>query len=574
MDVTYKQLLERKNEYAESEATKIIFKQTADAIVKALKWHTDILIISDKDCDGITSAKIMSEFVEAVTDIKPTVVIGDRFEGKYGIPEVDKLPLQNHTCVICLDIGSTERESLEQIARITGEKPIVIDHHEITDDMKDYKSMLNFTGRVNAPDYCTAGLAKRLFDEIYKEREGKITDKYPQMKTTVDIIGCIGTIADCVSVNNPYDLNRDIILNGFEKIREGDPEKIEPALGVFLESIGAFEKSRITTEFIQYSVAPLFNACGRLEKGGSQFIFDTFNDYAYSVECKERIAHMIEVNDLRKDIKREILESDSIKKFKDHIINDGKKIAVYVNSDIPQGITGLVASSLVEELNVPAIVVTKDATGTYTASGRNCKGFPNLHTMCGRAVEETVSLGAEIAYAQKNGADEKVPKEFKESYEVEHPFRFGGHADALGFSCDEAYLDILQEVFEMCYADVVPEKVDKDFMRDLSGMNPNKLYALEPFGVDYPQPWAEVKVEVSGKKNLKGRDDWVSFKAGDLKCITFSCGSEIENGDEVMINGPLSIDEFAGKPESLKIQFNSVEKIRTKEKEETELEKG
>lgn len=575
--ISYDELAKQKVAGKESLKTEAIFDRTAHGIEKGLKFHSDILLITDKDADGITAGKEATELVEAMTGVRPTVIVGDRFNGKYGIPNVDMLPIKKGTAVICLDIGSTQRDALDAIEKITGEKPFVIDHHEIDDDMKDYPRLLNFTGMTDAPDYCTAGLVKRIFDVYYKENAGKITDKYPQMKDTVDVFACIGTIADCVSVNNPYDLNDKIIMDGFALLQRSAKElceSLEPSLGMFLEETGTFEKKFLTTEFFNYNVIPLLNACGRLEENGSEYVFKTFYDYAYDEKnATEHIQHMIEVNEQRKQIKQEVINSDEYKAFCQEIVSTGKNIAVYIDEDLPQGITGLIASDLTERLQVPAVVIARDASGDYVASGRNCDGYPNLFDLCKKGMIETVCLTSEIAFEEEresnfndNGATYKgtMPEEYTDKFVEKHPFHFGGHANALGFSCDPKYMEVLKESFEMVYEDVVAEKAEPVYV-DHKGLTVAKVMALEPYGVDFPVPQVCIEnVPIENPKILKKNEDWKSFSNNDLKYITFTCGSQIKDGDIATVIGTVGINEYRGKA-NLQVQFDEVETQRARE---------
>lgn len=560
--ISYEELLAQKVVGKETAFTKNAFEWVANKLEQLLATHEDILIISDKDTDGITSAKITGDTVEARTGIKPKVVIGDRFDGKYGIPEVNKLPLKEGTLVICLDIGSTERERLDEIKAITGEYPLVIDHHIIAKDMKDYPLLVNFTGRKDAPDYCTAGLAKRIFDVIYDRHKDEIDTNYPQMKMTLDLFGCIGTIGDYVSVNNPNDLNAQIIKDGF-KILDLPMSQIvrgiEPSFGRFLEQTGIFDKRFVTTGMIQYNVVPLLNACGRLEQGGSQYVFDTFYDYAYDREkAEEHIEHIVEVNEQRKAIKQEILNSEEYKDFKSDIVKNDKKIAVYVNDNIPQGIAGLIASDLTDTLGVPALVLAKDTNGNYVASGRNGEGFSSLFEFVDKAVDETVSIMVEIENEEKGEKKGTVTQEEKEAYKKQYIFAHGGHDDALGFTMHPVYLEVFKEALDMVYEDVEKPDITKTVL-DTKGMTVEKLYALEPFGVDFPQPKVEMSVKVQDPKMLKKNPNWIKFEADGIDFVTFSCGEQVEAGKDMVVSGSLGINEF--RKINLQVQFDEIHGI-------------
>lgn len=544
MKVTYGELLKRKQNYdansvarTNSEITKFAQMMQKD-IAKADK----VLILGDYDADGILSSTILSRAVSTFCDKEPDVVIGDRYKDGYGIGSLEDLPLEKGTLVICTDIGSTEREKIEEIFKITKVAPYIIDHHEIADDMDGYMKMLNFTGMENAPDYCATGLAERIYQGLYRtlaiENREKL-DALVEMGLeseyrSVQAFACIGTIADMVSVNNPYDANREIIKNGFEAIKQRNVP-LEDGLTRFLKDCcEVYNKKELTTETIQFSVSPLINAWGRMEEGGAQKVFDALN----SEDSLERISKLNELtkqNEKRKDAVKEIVESD---KFKDFLKVGGSQFNLYFEDDVKKGVAGLVATELRKSTGKPSLVFSYDKEkDLFTASGRNADGYPSLFE----------SL-------------EKFTK-----YES-----FGGHEDALGLSISNENIKEFAGYIYDTYKDVVPKTVEGETLKDVSKMTVDKLLALEPFGVDFPKVAVEEEVIVANVKTLSG--GYSSFYDKDGMKY-FGKDLDVSVGDKIKVSGTLSYNEYF-KNQSLQVNVNDfVQKDKGKETSESkELE--
>lgn len=552
MKVTYGELLKRKQNYdansvarTNSEITKFAQMMQKD-IAKADK----VLILGDYDADGILSSTILSRVVSTFCDKEPDVVIGDRYKDGYGIGSLEDLPLEKGTLVICTDIGSTEREKIEEIFKITKVAPYIIDHHEIADDMDGYMKMLNFTGMENAPDYCATGLAERIYQGLYRtlaiENREKL-DALVEMGLeseyrSVQAFACIGTIADMVSVNNPYDANREIIKNGFEAIKQRNVP-LEDGLTRFLKDCcEVYNKKELTTEMFQFSVAPLINAWGRMEEGGAQKVFDALN----SEDSLERISKLNELtkqNEKRKDTVNEFINGSRYQAFLSE--TQSKKCNVYFDADIPKGISGLIATELVKATGKPSIVFSLDKEkNLWTASGRNAEGYPSMFD---------------------------VLKDF-DYYES-----FGGHEGALGLSVSLLHQDDKLSNLEnfilyahKVYEDIQPQIVEGETLKDVSKMTVDKLLALEPFGVDFPKVAVEEEVTVANVKTLSG--GYSSFYDKDGMKY-FGKDLDVSVGDKIKVSGTLSYNEYF-KNQSLQINVNDfVQKDKSKETSESkELE--
>ncbi len=542
MKITYNELLKRKDNLdkksiLETNRTTLRFAKELKRLAMQSK---DVLILSDYDADGIMSANILSRTLDTFCETNPRVFIGDRVLDGYGVCDIDKLDLKEGTFVICSDLGSTDYKKIEEIFNITHVPPMIIDHHEIEESLVNYKYLLNFTGKKNAPDYCATGLAERMYQGLLRDLKVNDPIRYEALVecgletevNSIKVMACIGTIGDMVSVNNPYDNNRNIILNGFDVINEKKP--LEYALHRFLYDVCKdCRTSNMTTEKMQFNVVPLINAMGRIETYGAKKVFDTL--YADSYEdANLGLSELRVANNERKRMVEQIKQSAEYKEAIERVQKENDNIAVFVSETLPRGIVGLVAQSIAKELGVPSVVFTsKDSPdGSFVGSGRNVEGFPSLY--------DTLIQCKSFA-------------------------TIGGHTDALGCGVEKENLSKLLEEMRAMYKNIQPQKVEKEVLSE--SITKEQLLALEPFGVDFPKISIEKEIEIANVQKLKGGyisifdKDGTKYFGQNIDCMA---------GDKVLVNGTLSYNEYRGKS-SLQVNIADVSDVE-KEKDERESE--
>lgn len=529
-EVTKEELFARKNNYeglsSENKARVTATFQNIKDVENAMAQR--IVNLSDFDCDGICSALIIKKiFPNCET------VIGDRFKDGYGIPNVD---LQFHDMVICTDIGSSDFEKLLTISEQTNIAPFVVDHHEKSESFKAYEGLnvsrvLNFTGDKNAPDYCGTGLALKLYECYYANM---VANGYPEEAlkkeaNTVRVLGMIGTVADMVSVNNPYDENRQIIQDGFGILRDvfAGKAEIDETLQYFLEACGLDENvANITTKKIGFDIAPCINALGRLEENGGQKCFNILSTPLFTEDGKVRMSvidginYIKQTNELRKTRMDEIMHSPSIQKAVAEAKTNDDNVCVIVDRSIEQGLTGLVANKIKEQIDKPTIVLTeaKGKDGILVGSGRNMTGFPSLYEMA----QSDLCIKA------------------------------GGHEGAIGLSIDITNFDDYKKELVEKYKDI-EVTVNKEYLKDWQSFTVEDYLKLEPFGTDFPVPTIRTEpMKIENKKNLPFKNpkpEWAmtTIKGENGKSIKFtdwSKGNEWNMGDCVRIVAQPSYSEY------------------------------
>ena len=529
------------------------FYETLKSLEKKCKdADGKVVIVGDYDCDGICSSSILKKmFPDAV------VCLGDRYRYGYGIPT--DLPVGENDLVICTDVGTNDIDTLMVLTKTYHAAPVIIDHHEFNmEQMKKYPYILNFNkidDKQIRPDYCATGLAYKLYEVDYRALHKDNVKEF----NTVKALAAIGTIADVVSVNNPYDDNRKIILDGFEAIRGADFDKdnFDETLGYILDKCGITENPySVTTDTIQMKVAPLFNAPSRMKEGGAQEFFEALNSPLLNdrgmmiTENIDKIEAMIDLNEDRKQRKMAALKSPEYKA----VLNNDKAIKIYVNENLPLGLNGLVASNLSELSGKPSIVFCKKPDGTYVGSGRNGAGYPSVLECVKAANVDTLKLG--------------------------------GHDDAFGISVAPDKIDEVVAKLEEYFKTVKHDKVDVphlDYNPVKGGSAPitfDEMMRLEPFGNDFPKVRIELDTVLSSMdvklqdiKRQDNPDEYKKFQLGGITFTTFSVGDQLTEMDAldvpVHIDGELNINTY-GDRKSFQVIFDACEQERELVKDSVE----
>ena len=174
----------------------------------------------------------------------------------------------------------------------------------------------------------------------------------------------LAAIADIMPLK---DENRIFIRRGLASINAGT---IRPGLSELLSRLGLLGK-RITSTSVSWEVTPALNAAGRL--GHPELALQMF----ISEDPHERDAlaeKIISLNTERKQIMAdaaviaEPIARQSIEEY-------GGNLCIVVDERINRGITGILASRLVQMFSVPAMTVTFVDDETAVGSMRSCRGF-------------------------------------------------------------------------------------------------------------------------------------------------------------------------------------------------------
>jgi single-stranded-DNA-specific exonuclease len=434
--------------------------KTSARIIKALENNELIGIYGDYDVDGTTSCALFYHFFKMlgteVATIQPS-----RFVEGYGIhpPSIDKAIEQGIKLLITVDCGITNNEAADH-AKKNGLDLIITDHHnDARDEMPDAFSIVNPSRRDEPKDSQLKPLAgvAVAFAVCVKVREdliaqGKKVDSiYPLLQ-----FAAIGTICDLAKLTP---MNLKIVRHGLRQI----PNTQYAGIKAFF-SPDERKRGFVPSEKLSFNIGPMINSKGRLDHPEKALQLLLADD---SSKAFEFYSHLDVCNKERKFIQAEVV-SEAKEQVLNSIKGDAHYISIVYEPHWHEGVIGIVASRLVEEYKVPAIVFSDSETpGVIKASARSAGDLSIFD--CLKANDDLF-------------------------------IKFGGHKAAAGLSMDKDNLEEFKRRMNNILIDIpaIERTVQKTYDIEIApeDINPQllkELELLEPYGMGNEKPVFKMK---------------------------------------------------------------------------------
>ena len=419
------------------------FLKSVELVVNSLKFRENICILGDYDVDGSSASSLL---VRIFKDLNHPhfYYIPDREKDGYGASKklFKKLILKKPKLLIMVDCGSTSVEAVEFLNK-NNIKSLIIDHHEISRPYPKANVIINpkkNNGYLEYDYLCATSLTYFFLELLIKKIKAKINIK----KYLIYVL--LATVCDVMPLRK---LNRQIAL---KVLKEFD---INDSLA-FKEIYRLINKNnKVSISDLGYFIGPILNAGGRI--GSSEYATELLSSNDKNV-IKQRSLELFNLN-----IKRRIIETRILKNinFKE-LTNNKNEVIIHYDSNIKDGLIGIIASRLKDYFNRPSIVLTK-SNNLLKGSARSVNGY-NIGKVIQNLLDKKIIL---------NG---------------------GGHNMAAGFSLNEKnfskFKDFIQKDFikksvlldDSFYYDseLSSNKLRQEFLNDLK--------KIEPFGSGNPAP--------------------------------------------------------------------------------------
>lgn len=342
-----------------------------------------IVIWSDYDCDGVTSAATLKRFFRIVGFGEVDVRIPDRITEGYG-PNANGMRdvKANGADTVCiLDAGIVAFEALEA-AKDVDLKVVVIDHHAAEEKLPPAEAVINANRLDEEPGYghlCAAGMVFEFCVGLARELNGRgwfdgkegrpSRTPQDQIMGLLDIVA-LGTVADVVPLTT---LNRAFVARGIEYLEKRE----NPGLRHLALVSGIGPNDKMTSKDLGWKFGPRINAGGRIDDAMIGVHLLTTDD---EEEAKDLAKQLDEINAKRKSIEEKVTEP-ALEQFEDRTPGVDRRIAIAIVEDGHEGVVGISAGRLKEAFDCPAIVLAADHEGNLKGSARSVKGFDIGHAI-------------------------------------------------------------------------------------------------------------------------------------------------------------------------------------------------
>ena len=421
-------------------------RPAVDRIVEAHKHGESVGIFGDFDVDGITGTAIVAQGLEDL-GIKVFPYIPDRFTEGHGL-NTDAVRIMKEmgvSVLITVDCGVSSVDEVA-FAQDLGIDVIITDHHTHQSSFPMPNALAIVDPKLDGPpvpfsDFSGGGLAFKLLQGLY-EKMGR------EPSFNICELAALSTVADLVPLRGE---NRYIVQQGLTQLRS------TARLGLqALYQRAGIKPGSISAETIGFSIAPRLNAAGRLDHGSASYRLLVTT----SAEEADSLANQLE----QLNRNRQRLTAEAWSRAQTHMLGQSSvpALIMVMDDDISPGISGLVASRLVDRFHRPSVVLSR-AENVLRASARSVPGFNIAEAL---ACCDSLLL------------------------------RHGGHSMAAGFEVAPDNLPALEDKLQLvAQAKMAGQELEPCLEIDaevpIVGMvgEPYKwLSALEPFGMDNRMP--------------------------------------------------------------------------------------
>jgi single-stranded-DNA-specific exonuclease len=484
--------------------------RAVDRLLRAKRDGEVVAVFGDFDVDGLTGTALLVEAFSGL-GVKSIPYIPDRVAEGHGLNggAVTRLRDGGASVMVTVDcgVGSDDEVSL---ASTLGMDTVITDHHAIGENLPPAAAVVNPSRSDSFYPHVTltgVGIALKLAQALYADRGLPVPDRLFEL-------AALGTVADVAPLTGE---NRYIVKTGLECMNRTD----HPGLKAVVARSG-LTPGGLDEESLSFKIIPRLNAAGRL---GDASLSLRLLTAASPQEAAPLAAELERLNDERKVLSREAIDEAvaQVGPFSEAT----PPVLVVESDDWLPGILGLVANSLAERYDRPAVAVAVE-DGTCRASARSVPGFDIVEAL------------------EKNSGLLR---------------RFGGHPQAAGFSMATADLPRLKAGLEAVAGDAVFAKPEPALDVDceiaptlLNQRNLGFLQRMRPFGAGNPQPvFLTRRARILQARRVGAASDHLKMRVGHggraWGAIAFKQGDRLADvGDHIDVVYRATMNDWGGTP--------------------------
>lgn len=362
-----------------------------DIFLKHMNNNSKVVVLQDCDCDGVTSAALMIQYINNnFPSISVDYIIHDNKE--HGLDNKSMLEIEpkKPDLLIIPDAGSNDLRQLKTL-KSAGIDVIVLDHHDESekvtrlksiyglDNLNDFAVIVNnqMSSKVNDKSMTGVGIVYKFCSVVDERLKRNTVNKY------LDLVA-LGMIADSCDLTQLQ--TRYLVLEGIKQIQnETNHNKF---ISELVKSQAYSLHSKATILGISFYIAPLVNALIRLgTKDGKEIMLKAFLNSSEKAIVKIRGKGEIEVSiqeqarRLCESYKRkqQKMTGDYTEVLKEQInefgLNEYPVICCKADKSFEKTFTGLIANKLTSMYNKPCLLL-RDCNDILMGSAR---GFDKSH---------------------------------------------------------------------------------------------------------------------------------------------------------------------------------------------------
>lgn len=365
-------------------------REGVDLLLDACDSGKKIVIYGDYDVDGITATSLLMKVLRCLTD-NVTYYIPSRIDEGYGLHRdaIDRIKADGGQLIVTVDCGSVSKEETAY-AHSLGIETLVTDHHNMSEVRAEG---LVINPRLPEDEYpfkglAGVGVAYKLALAIARTREVPSS-----VMAEILELATVGTIADIMPMLGE---NRTLVKCGLRSMHLGCRNK---GLRELIDR-SSLDYRNIKAGDISFGIAPKINASGRMGDAtiGVRLLLSEESD-----EIRECCEALLSANQERRRLQDEAFERGL--RMLDSEMEQGDFLMPEIN-DSHEGVLGIVAGKLREQVRRPVVVISKSA-GTYKGTGRSIPGV-DLFAMLDKYRDEFVSFGGHSAACGFTIKEDKV----------------------------------------------------------------------------------------------------------------------------------------------------------------------
>ncbi len=436
-------------------------RPASERIISAINNNEKFGIYGDYDVDGTTSCALLFHFFKSI-NVTVEIIQPNRVDDGYGLHNdlIDKAIHSGIKLLITVDCGITNN-SAAQHAKDCGLDLIITDHHkDISEIMPTALAIINPNRRDESchqhlKGLAGVGVAFALTLQLKNDLEKSSNKKYPSIYSLLQFVA-LGTICDMAPLNST---NIRLIRHGLKLLKDST----YPGLRVFLTP-DERNLPAISSEKLSFNIGPMINSKGRLDHAEMALKLLTTDN---AEEARALYSQLEICNNDRKFIQGKVFK-EAKEQIKKQLAEEDPTINIVYDPNWHEGVIGIVASKLVEEFKIPAIVFSNAKENGIIKGSARSAGELNL-------------------LSELNSVSDLFTK-------------YGGHNSAAGMALPLSNLPFLQKRMQANLKTVpaslrrVAEYYDLEIKaEDISPKLVKDLELLEPFGIDNQKPIFKIK---------------------------------------------------------------------------------